>query len=60
MLRVDDTEAGREPTAAVGAESAPVTARVRGGTPAEELAAAGRALALVTERADAEPAALTA
>ncbi|MEZ3178605.1 MarR family transcriptional regulator [Streptomyces pimonensis] len=54
------TEAGRELTAAVGAESAPVTARIWGGIPAEDLAAAGRVLALVTERADAELAALTA
>ncbi|MFD7698572.1 MarR family transcriptional regulator [Streptomyces caelestis] len=54
------TDAGRELTAAVGAESAPVTARIWGGIPAEDLAAAGRVLALVTERADAELAALTA
>ncbi|MFF9487786.1 MarR family transcriptional regulator [Streptomyces sp. NPDC014676] len=54
------TEAGRELTAAVRAESAPVTARIWSGIPAEDLAAAGRVLALVTERADAELAALTA
>ncbi|MFF5975243.1 MarR family transcriptional regulator [Streptomyces sp. NPDC012769] len=53
------TEAGRELTAAVGAEIAPVTARVWGGIPEEDLAAAGRVLALVTERADAELAAQT-
>ncbi|AUY47758.1 MarR family transcriptional regulator [Streptomyces sp. CB01881] len=54
------TEAGRELFAAVGAATAPVTARVWGGIPAEDLAAAGRVLALVTERADAELARLTA
>ncbi|MFE2553753.1 MarR family transcriptional regulator [Streptomyces sp. NPDC059355] len=54
------TEAGRELLAAVAADTAPVTARVWGGIPAEDLAAAGRVLALVTERANAELAALTA
>jgi DNA-binding MarR family transcriptional regulator len=54
------TDAGRELLAAIGAETAPVTARVWGGIPAEDLAAAGRVLALVTERANAELAALTA
>ncbi|MFC8284618.1 MarR family transcriptional regulator [Streptomyces cyaneofuscatus] len=54
------TEAGRELFAAVAAETAPISARVWGGIPAEDLAAAGRVLALVTERADAELAALTA
>ncbi|MYW32671.1 MarR family transcriptional regulator [Streptomyces sp. SID2119] len=54
------TEAGRELHAAVAAETAPISARVWGGIPAEDLAAAGRVLALVTERADAELAALTA
>ncbi|MFE2738808.1 MarR family transcriptional regulator, partial [Streptomyces sp. NPDC059349] len=34
--------------------------RIWGGIPAEDLAAAGRVLALVTERANAELAALTA
>ncbi|MEV6419253.1 MarR family transcriptional regulator [Streptomyces sp. NPDC051662] len=53
------TEAGRELTATVGAETAPVSARVWGGIPAADLAAAGRVLALVTERANAELAALT-
>ncbi|WP_116209531.1 MarR family transcriptional regulator [Streptomyces olivoreticuli] len=53
------TDAGRELLAAVGAETAPITARVWGGIPAEDLAAAGRVLALVTERANAELAALT-
>lgn len=54
------TDAGRELIAAVGAETAPITTRVWGGMPAEDLAAAGRVLALVTERANAELAALTA
>lgn len=50
---------GRELIAAIGAETAPVSARVWGGIPAADLAAAGRVLALVTERANAELAALT-
>ncbi|MCX5192782.1 MarR family transcriptional regulator [Streptomyces sp. NBC_00249] len=54
------TDAGRELLAAVGAETAPITARVWGGIPPEDLAAAGRVLALVAGRADAELAALTA
>ncbi|MFB7114140.1 MarR family transcriptional regulator [Streptomyces sp. NPDC056291] len=54
------TDAGRELLAAVGAETAPLTARIWGGIPAEELAAAGRVLALVTEHANTELAALTA
>ncbi|MFI2782030.1 MarR family transcriptional regulator [Streptomyces sp. ALB3] len=54
------TAAGRELLAAVAAETAPVSARIWGGIPAEDLAAAGRVLTLVTERADAELAALTA
>ncbi|MFF2041702.1 MarR family transcriptional regulator [Kitasatospora sp. NPDC058170] len=54
------TDAGRELLAAVGAQTAPVSARIWGGIPEEDLAAAGRVLALVTGRADAELAALTA
>ncbi|GGK72785.1 MarR family transcriptional regulator [Streptomyces flaveus] len=54
------TDAGRELLATVGAEVAPISARIWGGIPAEDLAAAGRVLALVTERANAELAALTA
>ncbi|TVL91196.1 MarR family transcriptional regulator [Streptomyces sp. SAJ15] len=54
------TDAGRELIAAVGAETAPVSARIWGEIPAQDLAAAGRVLALVTERANAELAALTA
>ncbi|MEV0006532.1 MarR family transcriptional regulator [Streptomyces sp. NPDC051840] len=54
------TDAGRELLAAVGAETAPFSARIWGGIPAEDLAAAARVLALVTERAEAELAALGA
>ncbi|MFJ4870466.1 MarR family transcriptional regulator [Streptomyces sp. NPDC088757] len=54
------TAAGHDLLAAVAAETAPVSARIWSGIPAEDLAAAGRVLALVTERADAELAALTA
>ena len=54
------TDAGRELLAAAGAETAPISARIWGGIPAEDLAAAGRVLALVTERANAELAALSA
>ncbi|MEV5974588.1 MarR family transcriptional regulator [Streptomyces sp. NPDC051921] len=54
------TTAGRELLAALTAATAPVSARIWGGIPVEDLAAAGRVLALVTERADAEFAALTA
>ncbi|MFE5734407.1 MarR family transcriptional regulator [Streptomyces sp. NPDC056528] len=54
------TDAGRELLAVVGAETAPLSARIWGGIPAEDLAATGRVLALVTERADAELAALPA
>ncbi|CAG6398771.1 MarR family transcriptional regulator [Streptomyces cocklensis] len=53
------TDAGRDLLAAVGAETAPISARIWGGIPPEDLAAAGRVLALVTERANAELAALT-
>ncbi|WP_432102438.1 MarR family transcriptional regulator [Streptomyces sp. bgisy091] len=54
------TDAGRDLLAAVGAETAPFSARIWGGIPAEDLAAAARVLALVTERAEAELAALGA
>ncbi|QTD95810.1 MarR family transcriptional regulator [Streptomyces cyanogenus] len=54
------TDAGRELITAVGEETGPITARIWGGMPAGDLAAAGRVLALVTERANAELAALTA
>ncbi|KAA6216738.1 MarR family transcriptional regulator [Streptomyces filamentosus] len=52
------TDAGRALLAAVGAEVAPHAARVWGGIPTEDLAAAGRVLALVAERAGKELAAL--
>ncbi|MFI8326211.1 MarR family transcriptional regulator [Streptomyces sp. NPDC085529] len=52
------TDAGRELLATVAAEAAPLSARVWGNIPPEDLAAAGRVLALVTERADRELAAL--
>ncbi|MFD0569109.1 MarR family transcriptional regulator [Kitasatospora gansuensis] len=52
--------AGRDLLAILAAETAPITARVWGDIPAEDLAAAYRVLALVTERANAELAALTA
>ncbi|MEW2223208.1 MarR family transcriptional regulator [Streptomyces sp. NPDC006990] len=54
------TDSGRELLAAVGAETAPLAACIWGGIPDEDLAAAGRVLALVTERADAQLAELTA
>jgi DNA-binding MarR family transcriptional regulator len=54
------TDAGRELIAAVGAETAPITARIWGGIPDEDLTAAGRVLALVAARANAELAALAA
>ncbi|MDF4249462.1 MarR family transcriptional regulator [Streptomyces sp. WMMB303] len=54
------TDAGREVLAAVGAETAPLSARIWDGISAEDLAAAGRVLTLVTERADAQLAKLTA
>ncbi|MFF6886991.1 MarR family transcriptional regulator [Streptomyces sp. NPDC012421] len=56
--RLLPTDAGRELLAAVGAETAPVSARVWADIPEEDLAAAGRVLALVAERADRELAAL--
>jgi DNA-binding MarR family transcriptional regulator len=63
LLEVDGshvrpTDAGRELFAAAGAEVAPVSARIWGEIPAEDLIAAGRVLALVTERATMELAAL--
>ncbi|MFJ8106024.1 MarR family transcriptional regulator [Streptomyces sp. NPDC096132] len=52
--RVRATDAGRELFALVGAETGEISARMYAGIPAEDLAVAGRVLALVTERADAE------
>ena len=53
------TDAGRELFATTSAETAPLSARVYAGIPAEDLAVAGRVLSLINERADAELAALT-
>ncbi|MDX3638801.1 MarR family winged helix-turn-helix transcriptional regulator [Streptomyces sp. MB09-02B] len=56
--RLRITDAGRDAYSGSTAEVAPVSARIYAGIPDEELAAAGRALTLITERADAELAAL--
>ena len=48
------TDAGRELYQATAAETAEIAARLYAGIPAEDLAIAGRVLALVTERANAE------
>ncbi|MGC9540639.1 MarR family transcriptional regulator [Streptomyces sp. UG1] len=53
------TDAGRELYERTSAETAPITTRIYAGIPAEDLAAAGRVLTLITERANAEFAALT-
>ncbi|WP_299540086.1 MarR family transcriptional regulator [uncultured Streptomyces sp.] len=58
--RLRPSDAGRALLAAVDAEVAPVSRRIWGGITAEDLAVAGRVLALVTERADAELAAMRA
>ncbi|UGQ11915.1 MarR family transcriptional regulator [Yinghuangia sp. ASG 101] len=52
------TDAGRDLLDAVAAETAPFSARIWADIPAADLAAAGRVLALVTERANKELAAL--
>ncbi|MFI0960099.1 MarR family winged helix-turn-helix transcriptional regulator [Streptomyces sp. NPDC021080] len=52
--QVSLTNAGRELFASIRAAGDAIAARVYAGIPAEDLAAAGRVLALVTERADAE------
>ncbi|WP_406440078.1 MarR family transcriptional regulator [Streptomyces sp. NBC_01613] len=57
-LRV--TDAGREFYTEVSAETGEISARIYAGIPAQDLAAAGRVLALVTERADAELTAMQA
>jgi DNA-binding MarR family transcriptional regulator len=54
------TDAGQRLYDRTTAETAPITARYYAGIPTEDLAAAGRVLTLITERADAELAALTA
>lgn len=52
------TEAGRELYDTTSAATAPLTARVYADIPEEDLAVAGRVLTLITERANAELAAL--
>lgn len=54
------TDAGSELISVAAAEAAPFTARIWAGVDADDLAAAGRVLTLVAERANAELAALTA
>ncbi|MBC2902289.1 winged helix DNA-binding protein [Streptomyces cupreus] len=53
------TDAGRKLYDRTSAETAPISARIYAGIPTEDLAAAGRVLTLITERANAELAALT-
>ncbi|MGW5636871.1 MarR family transcriptional regulator [Streptomyces sp. NPDC003832] len=55
--RVGITDAGRALYERTSAETAPVSTRVYADLPAEDLAAAGRVLTLITERANAELAA---
>jgi len=52
------TDAGRTLYERITKETSPVSARIWGGIPEEDLLAAGRVLALVTERANAELAAV--
>jgi DNA-binding MarR family transcriptional regulator len=52
------TDAGRDLHDRTTTETAPVSARIYAGIPTEDLAVAGRVLTLITERADAELAAL--
>lgn len=54
------TDAGRELYAGVTAETAPVTARIYADISEQDRAVTGRVLTLITERADAELAALRA
>ncbi|UUU26509.1 MarR family transcriptional regulator [Streptomyces sp. DSM 40750] len=55
--RLGITDAGRELHTRSAAETAPISARIYAGIPTEDLAAAGRVLDLVVERANAELAA---
>lgn len=55
--RVVLTDAGRELFDRTTAETAPVSAKLYAGIPAEDLAVAGRVLTLITQRANAELAA---
>ncbi|MFJ7966265.1 MarR family winged helix-turn-helix transcriptional regulator [Streptomyces sp. NPDC096324] len=52
--QVSLTDGGRELFTSIRAAGDAIAARVYAGIPAEDLAAAGRVLALVTERAEAE------
>jgi hypothetical protein len=52
------TDAGRELYGRTSGETAPITARIYDGIPAEDLAVAGRVLSLITERANTELAVL--
>ncbi|MGW0765475.1 MarR family transcriptional regulator [Streptomyces sp. NPDC002676] len=52
--RIRLTDAGRELHETTTAETAEISARLYAGIPAEDLAVAGRVLALITERANAE------
>lgn len=52
------TDAGRELYRTTSAETAPFSARIYAGIPAEDLAVAGRVLSLITERANTELAAM--
>jgi len=54
------THAGRDVLDAVATDAAPISAGIWDGIPADDLAAAGRVLALVAERANAELAQMTA
>ncbi|MDO0938611.1 MarR family transcriptional regulator [Streptomyces sp. DG2A-72] len=56
QLRI--TDAGRALLDGTSAETAPITARIYAGIPEDELATAGRVLTLITERANAELAAM--
>ncbi|MFI7015144.1 MarR family transcriptional regulator [Streptomyces sp. NPDC050164] len=57
-VRITDT--GRELYARTAGETAPFSARIYAGIPEEDLAVAGRVLSLITGRANAELAGLTA
>ncbi|MFH8449581.1 MarR family transcriptional regulator [Streptomyces fungicidicus] len=52
--RIRVTDAGRELYERAAAETAAISARLYAGVPAGDLAVAGRVLALITERANAE------
>ncbi|MGW1805397.1 MarR family transcriptional regulator [Streptomyces sp. NPDC002078] len=58
--RVEVSESGRELYARTSAETAPVSARIYAGISEEDRAVTGRVLTLITERANAELAALEA